>query len=525
MSKVIIIGLDGATWGLMKPAVDRGELPTIKRLMDNGVWADFQSTIPAWTIPAWNSLSAGIEPGKLGFSTLMVKIGYDFKPFFYKRSLPKNNLWDILSDNGKKICIANVPHVYSAYEINGQMVAGWYSCGKNLTYPPELEKNLNNVCSGYKIDVTEIDFDKDMLIEVYSRDKLRVKVKDVLLKHSQAFNFLLKSQEWDFAFFVFTALDRIQHRFWDDQEAILDMYRELDQKVKELLELKGADADVFVVSDHGFGTGERTFNINQWLLKNGYLTLKKKLGYKELVLYLQRYIEKLKLRNVARKIIGILPRPMQIKLRKEVRVPRVEALNIDWKRTKAFAHTAAGEIWLNVKGREPAGAINPEEYESTQDAIISKLKELTDPKTGKRIPISVFKKQEIYNSREPNVLPDLVIRLDDNINTIIPSLISKAVIDYKEDYGSHRPNGIFIACGPNIRPSGQRLDDVKIYDVFPTVLHIFGLPVPENADGKVLKHIFRDNSPPAIRPVGYRKIIEREKVEDAVRRLRQSGKI
>ena len=76
--KALIIGLDGATWDLIKPLVDEGKLPTFKKLMKNGIYGKLESTIPPWTIPAWNSMATGLTPKKLGFSSFMVKKGYEF---------------------------------------------------------------------------------------------------------------------------------------------------------------------------------------------------------------------------------------------------------------------------------------------------------------------------------------------------------------------------------------------------------------------------------------------------------------
>jgi predicted AlkP superfamily phosphohydrolase/phosphomutase len=82
IKKVIIIGLDGATWNLIKPWADKGLLPTFKELMEKGVWGELESTVPPWTIPAWYSLFSGKSPVKLGFFSFMVRKGYNFYPYF-----------------------------------------------------------------------------------------------------------------------------------------------------------------------------------------------------------------------------------------------------------------------------------------------------------------------------------------------------------------------------------------------------------------------------------------------------------
>ena len=66
MTRTLIIGLDGATWNVIKPLAEKGGLPAFKKLMEDGVWGNLESTIPPITGPAWFSLATGMNQGKLG---------------------------------------------------------------------------------------------------------------------------------------------------------------------------------------------------------------------------------------------------------------------------------------------------------------------------------------------------------------------------------------------------------------------------------------------------------------------------
>ena len=81
-------------------------------------------------------------------------------------------------------------------------------------------------------------------------------------------------------------------------------------------------------------------------------------------------------------------------------------------------------------------------------------------------------------------------------------------------------NGIFIACGPDIKDTGENIGRARIIDLAPTILHMFNLEIPEDMDGKVLTNIFKPNSPIAKRPVAYRKITEEEKIKEKLRKLK-----
>ena len=74
MTKVLIIGLDGCTWDLVKPWIDDGELPTFKKLMTEGVWGELESTFPPVTCPAWPSMLTGKSPDRMGLYCFGVEL-------------------------------------------------------------------------------------------------------------------------------------------------------------------------------------------------------------------------------------------------------------------------------------------------------------------------------------------------------------------------------------------------------------------------------------------------------------------
>lgn len=83
-----------------------------------------------------------------------------------------------------------------------------------------------------------------------------------------------------------------------------------------------------------------------------------------------------------------------------------------------------------------------------------------------------------------------------------------------------------MACGPDIKRDGAKLAGLRIYDIAPTVLHMFGLPVPDDMDGRVLVEIFREGSEPAQREVKYQRVdLEREKIRDRITNLKRIGSI
>lgn len=551
MGKLLMIGLDGATWGLIKPWISEGELPTFQKLISEGVIAQLDSTIPSNTIPAWNSLSTGKNPGKLGLFSWLTKAKgkYEFKPrFLYEKNV---DVWDLLSNSGKRVLLANVPNIHVAFRTRGSVVAGFLHFGEEvLTYQKSLKNILDVVTGGYEVDVLDDIIQNyyqnltagnpygDTLSDIHSvKPHEYVKgVERVMNKHSKAFTFLLREKKWDFAFIVFTATDRVQHKAWGDKETILNIYRKLDAYVKEILEIPREEITVFVVSDHGFGPKRRIFNVNEWLMKEGYLKLKKQRVRRTIALSLIKMtalLEKMKMLGPVRH----LARSFGLKEKARITADRTFRINpegIDWASTIAF--TSPGdcgqEIYLNLRGREEQGALDPQQYEAVRDEIILKLKNLKDPETGKTVSAKVHKREEIYHGEYIEIAPDLVIEQNDEIQGVSTSVgMGQIFSRASEDVGHHRIDGIFIAWGQNIK-KGVDIRKVKIYDVAPTILHIFAIPIPKDMDGRVLMEIFEKPKSPTFESKTSATVKEhaaatysKREEEKIIKRLRKLGYI
>ena len=526
--RILIIGLDGATWDLIKPWVDKGELPTFKKLIENGVWGNLESTIPPWTIPAWESMSTGKNPKKLGFATFMVKDGYKFIPHNFKHKRQKM-IWDILSDSSHKVIVANLPNIYVAQKINGCMIAGWLCLDKNrIAYPSNLINELNKHCNGYEVDIFDVDFEKGRITSGPGDNEYLKRCEELLEKHFLAFTYLLKKCKWNFGFIVFVTTDRIQHKYWDDK-ILLEHYRKIDKKLEELLETIDDETLVFLVSDHGFGPTKYTLNINEFFIKEGYMKLKK--PRRQAPSKLLNLVKRSGLLPVARALVNLLPATLAKRLKESVSSISFEKMDIDWNNTKAFAYAVLGDIYLNVKGREPNGIVDPNEYDKVREEIIEKIRDLRY--NGKNLNVSIFKKEEIYpNATLWDNLPDLVIvPTDDSIQAINPNIGSGEIItESKGTNGNHRLNGIFLVYGPRIK-KGYKIENAKIYDIAPTILHIFGLPIPNDMDGKVLMEIFEPDSefarrkPVYVDPSYYERDREDEKLKKAIKNLKLKGKV
>ncbi|MCX9012409.1 MAG: alkaline phosphatase family protein, partial [Candidatus Methanoperedens sp.] len=503
--KVLVIGLDGATLDLIKPWAREGKLPMFQKLMSESCCGNLESTRPAITIPAWNSLATGKNPGRIGcFSFIQKASGsYDFR--VYSQTVEKEeDIWDILSDNGSKVFILNAPNILSAYRINGHMVAGSLCTNEDkLTYPKELGEELQNL--NYEMDMTDPDIFGSLNDKEFSR-----RHKEITEKHCKVlFKFLDKP--WDFGFFVFTELDRVQHQFWDKKDILLSHYQNIDNKLKQIInkiEEGGEKPNIFIVSDHGFGPNKKAFLVNEYLINKGLLEIKR-----------------IPTLNTIKAMVSILRKPILLKfltpllnfsftrhLYRSV-TQQTGRTPIQWDRTKAFSYATWGTIYINLAGREPQGIVKEEDYEKLRDEIIDGLE---------KISVKAYRREEVYRGKYLNLAPDIILDTDDYVNSIT------AKVGYGSEFvewqgGSHRINGTFIAWGPDIKENIEI--NAKIWDVAPTILHMFGIPVPKDMDGRVLKEIFKVDSQVMKREIRYNEADDRERIKNRITTLKRLGKI
>ncbi len=482
--RVLLIGIDGATWSIIDYLIERDELPTFKYLIKNGVRGYLESTVPPKAIPAWISISTGLKPEKLGFATYLVRDGYEFKPYFYKYR-DAVYIWDILSNHGKNVVLLNIPCIVKAYRVNGCMVCGWLSNRNSLTYPENLVEELDRVCNGYIVDIVKPDtLYRGMEIESISEENIVDRAREMIEKRVLAAKYLLSRYSWDFAFIVFTALDRIQHVYWFNKDIVYEFYRLIDKALNSVLENIDEETIVIIVSDHGFDKAEHIFYVNTWLALNRLLALK---WHRVLIASIARVLKKLFTKLHLYRVTKYLDR-LDVHDYREL---------IDWSKTKIFAVSSCGDLYINLKNRFPRGSIDIQNYSVIIEKFFDKIKYLRNPLTNEELRITVYRKGvDVYeNSSLSDDLPDLVIVSSSmGIHSIDPSIKLRHLFRFKVfskcRRGEHRLYGVFIAYGPKIKRDLNLGYNVSVYDITPTILHILETPIPSNLDGRILKEIF-----------------------------------
>jgi predicted AlkP superfamily phosphohydrolase/phosphomutase len=456
--RLLIIGLD-----CMEPSLVfeqwRGDLPNLSRLMAQGSYGRLESSIPAITVPAWSCMMSGRDPGELGIYGFRNRRdrGYHSMAISDGRAVKVPRLWDLLGEAGWRVAALSVPGTSPPYPVNGSLVSCFLtpSAEAPFTHPPELADQIRAWMPEFMMDVPNFRSDEKarILDNLYTLCDQRFTLAEKLIVQ----------EEPDFLMLVDMGVDRIHHAFWKPMDprhpqyepdspfatAIHDYYVHVDQRVGELLHRCDDDTAVLVVSDHGAQPLMGGICINEWLMANGYLTLK------------ERPAEPISLDQAA----------------------------VDWSQTQVWgAGGYYARIFLNVQGREPEGIIPMADYESLRAELTEKLAQLTDP-DGNPMPIKVFKPQEIYQKVRGRA-PDLIVYFDDLAWRSVGSVGLNSLYTVENDTGpddaNHAPFGLMIFHDPRQPQQGQVLTGAQLYDIVPTVLHRYGLTPPAGLRGKVL---------------------------------------
>ncbi len=501
--KVIVLGLDGATFERILPGVERGDLPAFARLLREGAWGTLRSTLPAESPAAWTTFATGVGPGRHGIYGFMLR-----RPTAYEYDIGGSHhvrtptLWDIAGAEGLRVGVINVPFTYPPRPVHGFLVAGMMAPGtrSKFTWPPELRAALLRAVPNYPVS-----HGLGRSRGVDPRAVLARNFSDTIAAREHAMRWLDLRCRPDLLICVFTVLDRLQHFLWADmdtghpahqpsappeyREAISAAYRQLDGVIARTLDAADNETLLIVLSDHGFQAVARTFYVNAWLADRGYLALTG--GRGEPAGWTHRAA------RMARRVLARLPGGSVLgdRLRARHLISAAFVRAIDWRRTRAWFGLDRA-LWINVAGRDPAGCVRPgADYEALRAQLIAELESLRDPETGHRVAAKVHRGEAALAGGGLSVVPDLLIEpardADDPngryvLSEQLPTAGARGFAGPSAPVsGYHTPEGILLLCGKGIR-AGRRLTGASIADVAPTILAAVGVGAPSTLDGKPL---------------------------------------
>ncbi len=441
---MLVIGLDCAEPSLVFERW-RADLPNIARLMRQGSYRKMRSCDPPITVPAWSVMTSGKTPGELGVYGFRNRKSYNYDDKFVAdgRAIKIPRLWDILTAAGKKSIVIGVPQTYPPKAINGYLVSGILTPpgAVNFTWPARLGRHIHKNYPHYQTDVPNFRQQNpaSLLKQIYNMTSARFALaRELIQKHA-----------WDFFMLMEIGLDRMHHAFWQYMDpdsalfvpdspfadAIFNYYKFLDAQIGELLPLCG-DADVLIVSDHGAQAMRGLFRLNQWLIDEGYLYLKKPV----------------------------------------VDGQALDMRQIDWTKTRVWADGGYyGRIYFNVNGREPQGIVQEKDIPGLKKKIKKQLTGVIRPGGTTRLN-RVLDPLEIY-PRLNGIAPDLMLYMEDLALRVSVSLGETLFIkenDTGPDGANHAYHGLCISSRMALP------NPFSIYDVVPLVYKILVLEPNEH---------------------------------------------
>ncbi|MBW7864241.1 MAG: sulfatase-like hydrolase/transferase [Candidatus Hydrogenedens sp.] len=483
MSRVLVIGLDGADPELARRWMGEGALPHLGALADRGAFLPLRSTMPPATFPAWTTCVTGVNPGRHGIFDFTEPVSGQHALRFVNstyRRVPA--LWNTLSEAGARVAVVGVPATYPPEAVNGLMVSGFDSpvataIDRSFVHPHELYPEV----AGWRF----ADFQESRIGPGWhgtARARLLAKIAEkeaILLR-------LLRREPWDFFMAVFGESDTVSHHFWmfhdpasprfrEDSrfaDTIKEVYMRLDEAVGKLVDAAGPDTLVLVVSDHGFtGAGDGVVHLNNRLAELGLLRFAS--GGKRGSL-------------LKRAALAVVPERRRGALFRRFRTLAAGAEGrsrfggIDWAKTRAWSEELGyfPSVRVNLAGRDPQGTLAPEAYDAFVAECCAQLEAW--PHVEKAMP-----RTALYNGPHTDRAPDIILSLaapDGYPPSCVrarggPSFRRLDPAGYaggKERgmNGVHRDPGLLLCSRPVAAAAPSLLD------IAPTVFAALGVPGP-----------------------------------------------
>lgn len=421
----------------------------------------------------------GLNPAGHGvFDILEHKPGQSRRLPITFRSIKARTVFEDFSDADKTTLALNIPLTFPTPKVKGKVIGGGVlPASRSYTHPVELQQELD----------ANAPFPVNGMSWTTFRNRPEAfldECAEITAKRQKTFEYLLDTTDWDFGVLVYVSTDRIQHCLMEyvapehpQYEKLKDtpvakktraIYQQLDDGLAELLKRTTDDDLVIFMSDHGHQPCTRCCTMDRILGHLGYAKFSKGSFATNLIRWGPG-------RRIARRIYDVL------KLHGRVALP---ASPIDWSHSRAYTSvTSTGEgVSLNLKGREPEGIVEPEDYESLREEIFQALTNFRDPETGKAPIAKIYRKEEIMHGEHYDTAPDLLL-----VPAPFYSLTHAKSMVEDADWlsGDHRLEGVVVAVGPEVKP-GPIEETVELIDLAPTAMAALGVPSAVPRDGKVI---------------------------------------
>jgi len=349
-ARTFVLGLDGFPYSLLKDQFNKGFFPHLQELTSGNNFRKMVSVFPTVSSVAWTSYSTGLGPAGHNIFGFVDRTA---NPFSVKiptaRDMKAKSMWRVLSEEGRRVIVINVPLTYPPEEVNGILISG-FLC-------PDIEK------SSYPQDISTFLKSRDYCIDVdvwlarESKEKFMTQLHDAIEKRFEIALELMGSEEWDFFQLHIMETDRLFHFFWEDIEnkggcsgEVASFFKKIDSYIGKIKERLSRKDRFLILSDHGFCGIKKEVQLNLWLAEQRLLKFEN---------------------NTERKLVN-------------------------YEKDSFCYSLIPGRIFINLQGREEKGSVGIKDYEEVRRDIKERLLSFQDPQNRAKVIDKVFFREEIY---------------------------------------------------------------------------------------------------------------------------------
>jgi predicted AlkP superfamily phosphohydrolase/phosphomutase len=442
LGRVVVVGFDGLEPTLVKKWVGEGKLPTLERIMQNGVFGDLVTVLPPSSASAWTSAVTGVHPGKHGIYGFLRESEPEW---VYNISTHRGfaAVWEVLGDYGRTSRLINIPLTSPADSLNGLMVAGFPHTSedpRSYYWPMSLEKYMGD----YSFDALGV------YIGTEKEERFLRTIDEIASRRLHLGLTLFDEGGWDLFWLVFTFTDRYQHYLWKYMDRNHPMYDPVkgrlygtkiesayvmaDNFLAQFLERMQDEDLLILMSDHGFGYLYYTLNTANFIVRT----------------------------------LGETP------------------------------HVVAADFFGGKFKIDVSGPNAEERYLSIRSRLVEGLKSLRDPVRDVDVIDSVYVKEDIYTGPYVATAPDIICvekpgyLFFTRAKTPDLRLLDGGPHPDANFSGFHRRTGTIGLYGKRVRPGAAI--KARITDITPTILSYLGVPAPRDIDGGVLRGAFTEET-------------------------------
>lgn len=466
--KLFFLGIDSATWELIKPWANAGKLPGFAQLLKNGLALNLESTVPPLTPVAWTSLYTGVNAGKHNI--------FDFYRITKNQRLTVNlasdnrmsTIFELLSQQQRKIAVCNLPFTFPVRPVKGLMLSGFMTPNLNsdFLYPESLKKEFKLRFPDYRF-TEQTRYGMDKVSQDSFFQELLVNIKQKI----KIFDWVETQSDWDLMAVNFMEVDHVQHWFFKEPKKLLMVYQAIDNYLQK--KLRGRHINqVMVFSDHGAGPYLRNLNLNTLFLQKGLLKLKPRFStrFKKLLFNMGFTVG-----NVSKMALRLNRLPNSKKGRAHAQKIKLflDLTDIDYHRSTAFVFGYYGNIFLLKKDKRSWLKVKQ---------VLSELRF-----KGKPVIDRIWERAQVYQGPFAKNGPDILYSAGNyafGASAITPFLDNTVFsTPHTLKSGEHRPEGIFALAKP-VLLRAKNLTKLTIYETSATLLDLLGVTVPDYFEGQ-----------------------------------------